>query len=102
MKVDFSTGKVYYSGQESMDEIKKSLEEMKIESEAATEESTFQKTRHQGLKYGRWKFMFFCFLLMVDGLIGIVSIGQTQSIMAQKYLMSDHVIGDYNDRQDRS
>ena len=102
MKVDFSTGKVYYSGQESMDEIKKSLEEMKIESEADEGEPTFTKTRHQGLKYGRWKFMFYCILLMIDGLIGIVSIGQTQSIIAQKYLLSDWVMGDYNDRQNSS
>ena len=42
--------------------------------------------------------MFYCFLLMIDGLIGIVSIGQTQSIMAQKYLLSDWIKGDYNDR----
>jgi len=33
-------------------------------------------------------------LLMVDGLIGIVSLGQTQSILAQKYLLSDWVMGD--------
>jgi len=98
MKIDFSTGKVYYSGKEDMEEIKQSLEEMKIET-PTTEESVFSKTRHQGLPYGRLKFIFYCFLLMVDGLIGLVSIGQTQSILAQKYLLSDYVMGDYNDRQ---
>jgi hypothetical protein len=33
---------------------------------------------------------------MMDGLIGIVSFGQTQSIMAQKYLLSEWIMGDYN------
>ena len=104
MKIDFTTGKVYYPDRD--EELKESLEEMKIKEnlsiKTSTEEAVFQKTRHQGLKHGRWKFMFYCFLLMVDGLIGLVSIGQTQSIIAQKYLMSDHVIGDYNDRQNSS
>ena len=51
-------------------------------------EALFQKTRHRGLPFGRLKYLFYCFLLMVDGLIGIMSFGQTQSIMAQKYLLS--------------
>ena len=47
--------------------------------------------------------MFYCFLLMMDGLIGVVSLGQTQSILANKYLLSDHVMGDYDaDRQNSS
>jgi hypothetical protein len=93
MKIDFTTGKVYYSGREDMEKIKQSLEEMKIET-PTTEEAVFSKTRHQGLPYGRLKYMCYCFLLMMDGLIGLVSFGQTQSILAQKYLLSDCVMGD--------
>ena len=45
----------------------------------------------------------YCFLLVLDGLIGVVSLGQTQSIMANKYLLSDYVMGDYDaDRQNSS
>ncbi|SVE21352.1 uncharacterized protein METZ01_LOCUS474206, partial [marine metagenome] len=60
---------------------------MKIKESVGSEtgfakEAVFQKTRHKGLPYGRLKFIFYCFLLMVDGLVGIVSIGQTQSIIA--------------------
>ena len=101
MKIDFGTGKVYYTDvlNENPEEIKKSLEDMKIKDVEDDVEPIFQKTRHRGLPYGRLKYMFYCFLLMVDGLIGIVSIGQTQSFLAQKYLLSDWVIGDYNDRQ---
>ena len=103
MKIDFKTGKVIYTDylNENPEQVRQSIEEMKI-TDAPEIEPVFSKTRHQGLKYGRWKFIFYCFLLMVDGLIGIVSIGQTQSIIAQKYLMSDYVIGDYNDRQNSS
>ena len=100
MKIDFTTGKVYYP--DEAEELKKSLEEMKIKESVGSEtgfakEAVFQKTRHKGLPYGRLKFMFYCFLLMVDGLIGIVSFGQTQSIMAQKYLLSKWIMeGDDN------
>ena len=92
MKIDFGTGKVYYTDvlNEDPEEIKKSLEDMKIKNEGV--EPVFSKTRHENLKYGRLKFMFYCFLLMVDGLIGIVSFGQTQSIMAQKYLLSKWIL----------
>ena len=95
MKIDFTTGKVYYP--DEAEELKKSLEEMKIKESMGIEtdvekEALFQKTRHKGLPYGRLKFMFYCFLLMVDGLIGIVSFGQTQSIMAQKYLLSKWIM----------
>ena len=94
MKIDFDTGKVIYN--DEMDGLKESLEEMKIKEsvgiETDTKEPVFQKTRHQGLPYGRFKFMFYCCLLMVDGLIGIVSFGQTQSIMAQKYLLSKWIL----------
>jgi len=93
MKIDFTTGKVYYSGREDMEKIKKSLEELKIET-PTIEESVFSKTMHKNLKYGRLKYMCYCFLLMMDGLIGLVSFGQTQSIMANKYLLSDYVMGD--------
>ena len=91
MKIDFDTGKVTYN--DEMDELKESLEEMKIKESMGIEtgvekEALFQKTRHKGLPFGRLKYLFYCFLLMVDGLIGIVSFGQTQSIMAQKYLLS--------------
>lgn len=97
MKIDFTTGKVYYSGQGDMDEVKQSLEEMKIEDNLRKKaEPVFSKTKHDGFAYGRLKYMFYCFLLMIDGLIGVVSIGQTQSIIAQKYLLSDWVMGDYD------
>ena len=102
MDIDFKTGKVSYPERDAeRAEIVQSLEDLKLK-DIKEPEPVFSKTRHHGLKYGRWKFMFYCFLLMVDGLIGVVSIGQTQSIMAQKYMMSDHVIGDYNDRQNSS
>ena len=94
MKIDFGTGKVYYP--DSNEELKESLEEMKIKENLGiktdTEEPVFSKTRHEGLPYGRFKFMFYCCLLMMDGLIGIVSLGQTQSIMAQKYLLSKWIL----------
>jgi hypothetical protein len=95
MKIDFTTGKVYYPDRD--EELKESLEEMKIKESMGIEtgiekEALFQKTRHQGLPYGRLKYMFYCCLLMVDGLIGIVSLGQTQSIMAQKYLLSKWIL----------
>ena len=95
MKIDFTTGKVYYP--DEVEELKKSLEEMKIKESMGNEtgfvkEAVFQKTRHKGLPYGRLKFMFYCFLLMIDGLVGIVSIGQTQSIIAQKYLLSKWIM----------
>ena len=90
MKIDFDTGKVIYS--DETDELKESLEEMKIRENLGiktdTEEPVFSKTRHEGLPYGRLKFLFYCCLLMVDGLIGVVSFGQTQSILAPKYLLS--------------
>ena len=95
MKIDFDTGKVTYNNE--MDELRESLEEMKIKESMGIEtgvekEALFQKTRHHGLPYGRLKYLFYCFLLMVDGLIGIVSFGQTQSIMAQKYLLSKWIM----------
>tara|TARA_B100000929_G_scaffold256605_1_gene218923 strand:- start:289 stop:585 length:297 start_codon:yes stop_codon:yes gene_type:complete len=89
MKIDFDTGKVIYT--DEMDELKESLEEMKIQ-DSPRVEPVFSKTRHEGLPYGRFKFMFYCCLLMMDGLIGIVSLGQTQSILAQKYLLSKWVL----------
>ena len=74
---------------------------MKIED--TNEEPVFSKTIHQNLKYGRLKFMFYCFLLMLYGLVGVISFGQTQSIMANKYLLSDHVMGGCDaDRQNSS
>ena len=94
MKIDFDTGRVIYN--DEMDALKESLEEMKIKEsmgiETSAEEPVFSKTRHEGLPYGRFKFMFYCCLLMMDGLIGIVSFGQTQSIMAQKYLLSKWIL----------
>jgi hypothetical protein len=95
MKIDFDTGKVIYNNE--ADELKESLEELKIKESMGIEtsvdkEPVFQKTRHHGLPYGRFKFMFYCCLLMVDGLIGIVSLGQTQSILAQKYLLSEWIM----------
>ena len=94
MKIDFDTGKVIYS--DETDELKESLEEMKIRENLGiktdTEEPVFSKTRHEGLPYGRLKFLFYCCLLMVDGLIGVVSFGQTQSILAPKYLLSKLIL----------
>ena len=96
MKIDPETGKVYYEHYTSpviTDKLKQSLEDLKIEEPTLRiEEPVFSKTRHEGLPYGRFKFMFYCCLLMMDGLIGIVSFGQTQSIMAQKYLLSKWIL----------
>ena len=96
MEIDFKTGKVSYTNylNESPEQIRQSLEELKIENNV--KEPIFSKTIHQNLKYGRLKFMCYCFLLILDGLIGVVSLGQTQSIMANKYLLSDYVMGDYD------
>ena len=103
MKIDFDTGKVIYS--DETDELKESLEEMKIRENLGiktdTEEPVFSKTRHRGLPYGRLKFLFYCCLLMVDGLIGIVSLGQTQSIMAQKYLLSKWILCEGEEHEHR-
>ena len=95
MKIDFDTGRVIYN--DEMDELKESLEEMKIKESMGIKtgverEALFQKTRHYGLPYGRLKYLLYCFLLMMDGLIGIVSLGQTQSILAQKYLLSKWIL----------
>ena len=104
MKIDFDTGRVIYSSE--MDELKESLEEMKIKESVGIEtnvekEAVFQKTRHHGLPYGRLKYLLYCFLLMVDGFIGIVSLGQTQSIIAQKYLLSDWILSEGEKREYR-
>ena len=104
MKIDFDTGKVIYNGE--VDELKESLEEMKIKESMGIEtgderEALFQKTRHYGLPYGRLKYLFYCFLLMMDGLIGIVSFGQTQSILAQKYLLSKWIICEGEEHEHR-
>ena len=92
MDIDFKTGKVSYPERE---ELLKTLEEMKIQ-DIKEVESVFSKTMHKNLKYGRLKYMLYCFLLMLDGIVGLVSLGQTQSIMASKYLLSDYVMGDYD------
>ena len=104
MEIDFKTGKVIYN--DEMDELKKSLEEMKIKENLGMEtgvekEALFQKTRHYGLPYGRLKYLFYCFLLMMDGLIGIVSLGQTQSIMANKFLLSKWILCEGEEHEHR-
>ena len=103
MKIDFDTGKVIYN--DEMDGLQESLEEMKIRENLGikidTKEPVFSKTRHEGLPYGRFKFMFYCCLLMLDGLIGIVSLGQTQSIMAQKYLLSKWILCEGEEHEHR-
>ena len=104
MKIDFDTGKVIFD--DETNEIKESLEEMKIKESMGIEtgvekEALFQKTRHHGLPYGRFKFMFYCCLLMLDGLIGIVSLGQTQSIMANKYLLSEWILCEGEEHEHR-
>ena len=103
MKIDFDTGRVIYN--DEMDELKESLEEMKIKEnlgiKTSTEEAVFSKTRHYGLPYGRLKYLFYCFLLMMDGLIGIISFGETQSILAQKYLLSKWILSEGEEHGDR-
>ena len=103
MKIDFDTGRVIYN--DEMDELKESLEEMKIKDtlgiKTDTGEPVFSKTRHEGLPYGRLKYLFYCFLLMMDGLIGIISFGQTQSILAQKYLLSKWILSEGEEHGDR-
>ena len=104
MKIDFDTGKVTYN--DEMDELKESLEEMKIKESMGIEtgvekEALFQKPRHYGLPYGRLKYLFYCFLQMMDGLIGIISLGQTQSIMAQKYLLSKWILCEGEEHEHR-
>ena len=103
MKIDFGTGKVYYP--DSNKELKESLEEMKIRENLGiktdTEEPVFSKTRHEGLPYGRLKYIFYCFLLVVDGMIGIVSLGQTQSILAPKYLLSKWILCEGEEHEHR-
>ena len=86
MDIDFKTGKVSYPVRESPEQIRQSIADMKIKD--TNEESVFSKTQHHGLPYGRLKYILYCFLLVLDGLIGVVSLGQTQSIMANKYLLS--------------
>ena len=103
MKIDFDTGKVIYD--DETDEIKESLEEMKIKENLGiktdTEEPVFSKTRHEGLPYGRLKYIFYCFLLVVDGMIGVVSLGQTQSILAPKYLLSKWILCEGEEHEHR-
>ena len=104
MKIDFDTGRVIYN--DEMDELKESLEEMKIKENLGIEtniekESLFQKTRHHGLPYGRLKYLFYCFLQIMDGLIGIISLGQTQSIMAHKYLLSKWILCEGEEHEHR-
>ena len=101
MKIDFKTGKVSYPERDAEREaLIKSLEELKIKNTPGVD-PVVQKTRHCGLKHGRLKFLFYCFLLVGDGFIGLISIGQTQSIIAQKFLLSDYVMEGYDDRQNR-
>jgi len=38
---------------------------------------------------------------MVDGFIGIVSLGQTQSILAQKYLLSKWILSEGEEHEHR-
>ena len=90
MKIDFKTGEVYYPSEQ--EQFKDSLEDLKIKDEQINQEQpVFTKTIHGELPYARLKYMFFCFCMLLDGLIGIVSVGQTQSIMANKFLLSKWV-----------
>ena len=101
MEIDFKTGKVFYTDylKENPEQIRQSLEELKIKNNA--EEPVFSKTIHSGLPYGRLKYLFYCFLLMMDGLIGIISLGQTQSILAQKYLLSKWLLSEGEEHEHR-
>ena len=103
MKIDLRTCKEIYRPEyylnEDPKEVAKSLEKLKIiDEEESKNEPTFSYTLHKGLPYGRIKYMFYCFLLMLDGLIGIISIGQTQSVMANKYLMTKWIMRGYENR----
>ncbi len=87
MKIDFKTGTVYYPTEEQ--QFKDSLEDLKIKDDEINEEQpTFTKTIHAGLPYARFKYLFFCLCMVLDGMIGMISLGQTQSIMANKFLLS--------------
>ena len=101
MEIDFKTGKVIYTNypNEDPEQIRQSLEEMKIKDNV--EEPVFSKTIHKNLKYGRLKYLLYCFLLMMDGLVGIVSFGQTQSIMANKFLFTKWILGEGEEHEYR-
>ena len=99
MDIDFKTGKVSYPDCESPEQIRQSIADMKIGD--TNEESVFAKTQHHGLPYGRLKYLFYCFLQMMDGLIGMVSFGQTQSILAQKYLLSKWILSEGEEHEHR-
>ena len=107
MQIDPETGKVYYEHYTSpivTDKLKQSLEDLKITEnlqDKVEEEPVFQKTRHYGLPYGRLKYLLYCFLLVADGMIGIVSLGQTQSILAQKYLLSKWILCEGEEHEHR-
>jgi len=102
MDIDFVTGKVSYPERDAeRAALIKSLEEMKLREEK--KDPLFIKTIHLNLKYSRLKYLWYCFLTMVDGFIGIISFGETQSNIASKYLRSDNISGDDDgDRQDGS
>tara|TARA_B100000959_G_C14722964_1_gene517717 strand:- start:372 stop:692 length:321 start_codon:yes stop_codon:yes gene_type:complete len=106
MKIDFKTGKVIYTDylNEDPEEVKQSIEDMKITDtlEDDPNEPLFSYTIHKGLKYGRLKYMFYCFLLILDGIVGIISLGKTQSIMASKFLLSKWIMEGCDDRQNIS
>ena len=56
------------------------------------DESVFQKTCHYGLPFGRFKYLFYCCLMIADGAIGVISLGEVQSIMTNKFLKSDYIL----------
>jgi len=103
MKIDFKTGKVIYTDylNEDPEEVKQSIEDMKIADtlEDDSDEPVFSYTIHKGLKYGRLKYMIYCFLLILDGIVGIISLGKTQSTMANKFLLSNWIMEGYDENR---
>ncbi len=113
MKIDFSTGKVYYPEDDDPDpdgmiarqlqssgdypnitENEKHLYEEALKQESISEaQPFFTKTVHAGLPYARIKYLIFCLCLIMYGFIGIISFGETQSCLAAKFLLSKWVIG---------
>ncbi len=103
MKIDFKTGKVIYTDHldSDLEQVQQSIEDMKIVDtlEDDPDEPVFSYTIHKGLKYGRLKYMIYCFLLILDGIVGIISLGKTQSTMANKFLLSNWIMEGYDENR---
>ena len=54
---------------------------------------------HYEVSHGRFKYIAYCFLKIIDGLIGILSLGEIQSIIADRFLLPDDekdMLDDFN------